>query len=727
MKREIVICEADNLAAVIEDGRAVEFFLRQGEQLVGDIILGQVESVAQGIEAAFVNIGHDRNGFIHMADLPAAQSPRKKLKSAIVRPKEQLLVQIAKAPTGNKGARLTGRLSIPGRFVVFVSHDNRVNISRRITSPQERERLRDLATRLKDPGHGLIIRTEAEGASEEDLRKDIEELIAHWSDILHQSQLGKPPLLLYRDQDLLTRVLREAFTQDTHRLVVDSPSAAARARAVLKNWMPDKLRAIQIHRGNTSLFKQFNLDREIKNALQSKVHLPSGGSLVIEATEAMTVVDVNSGRLVGSKNLAETVLRTNIEAANELARQLRLRDIGGVVVVDFISMDHAADQQKILNQLHEAMKPDKARPQIGSMFSEHGLLEISRRRQGQNLLEQLTRPCSHCKGLGRIRNEVLVFEEQAVPLVAVAPTPPAVEIEPEEILDFVAVAEPAPVDAVEAEAIEEAVVEATEATSERKRRRRRRGRRSRGTGVAESAEVALENEEAEENEEGSIVEELVEEPIATFPAEPDTIELPPEPEAPMVLLTEEVEEEKPEEGVQRKRSRRPRRRSRKPAQEAVEPVSEEEVIELLEAPVELIEPLEAIETIETIETIESPEPAVEEPALLEQAEQPEQAEAFVEPVELVEEEAMRPPARSRGRRRTTKTAKPKKESEESEESEERAEAETPVVAIAGLPTEEPSEQPEQPEAENAEKPKRRPPRRRTAKPKETKETKAAEV
>ncbi|MGE5708047.1 MAG: Rne/Rng family ribonuclease, partial [Bacteroidota bacterium] len=654
MKREIVICEADNLAAVIEDGRAVEFFLRQGDQLVGDIILGQVESVAQGIEAAFVNIGHDRNGFIHMADLPAAQSPRRKLKSAIVRPKEQLLVQIAKAPTGNKGARLTGRLSIPGRFVVFVSHDNRVNISRRITSPQERERLRDLATRLKDPGHGLIIRTEAEGASEEDLRKDIEELIAHWSDILHQSQLGKPPLLLYRDQDLLTRVLREAFTHDTHRLVVDSPAAAARARLILKNWMPDKLRAIQIHRGNTSLFKQFNLDREIKNALQSKVHLPSGGSLVIESTEAMTVVDVNSGRLVGSKNLAETVLRTNIEAANELARQLRLRDIGGVVVVDFISMDHAADQQKILNQLHEAMKPDKARPQIGSMFSEHGLLEISRRRQGQNLLEQLTRPCSHCKGLGRVRNEVLVFEEQATPVV----TPPAIEIEPEEILDFVAVAEPASLDAVEAEAVEEAVVEAAEATPERKRRRRRRGRRSRGGAAetaenTENAEVALEETE-EENEEGAIVEEIVEEPIATPPSEPETIELPPEPEAPTVLLPEEVEEEKEE--PQRKRSRRPRRRSRKPAEpapEAEETVETVEAIEPIET-IELVEPVEILEPADAMEIVEIEEPV--EPVL----EEPEQVEGEIETIEAIEEPvepvAPKAPARPR-RRRTTKAPK----------------------------------------------------------------------
>ncbi|HEY9765564.1 MAG TPA: Rne/Rng family ribonuclease, partial [Chroococcales cyanobacterium] len=510
MKKEIVISEADNLAAVIEDGRAVEFFLRQGEQLVGDIILGQVESVVQGIEAAFVNIGQDRNGFIHMADLPSAQSPRKRLKNAFVRPKELLLVQIAKAPTGTKGARLTGRISIPGRFVVFVSHDNRVNISRRIINPQERDRLRQLTYNLKDPGHGLIIRTEAEGASEEDLKKDIEDLIATWSDILHQAQLNKPPMLLFRDQDLLTRVLREAASHDTTRIVVDSQSAVLRAKAVLQNWMPEMSRNVALHRGPQPIMKQFNLDREIKNALLPKVHLPSGGSLVIESTEALTVVDVNSGRLVGSRNLAETVLRTNLEAATELARQLRLRDIGGVVVVDFISMDHASDQQKVLNHLHEAMKPDKARPQIGAMFSEHGLLEISRRRQGQNLLEQLTSPCPHCKGVGRVRNEILTSTE-LLPSVTMEDLGEFSEVtEVAEIAEITQIPElVSEID--ETEEMELAAEESAEAAPEvKKRRRRRRSRRPREA-VAESA-IAPEETEISEIPEISEVPEISEIP-----------------------------------------------------------------------------------------------------------------------------------------------------------------------------------------------------------------------
>lgn len=591
MKKEIVISEADNIAAVIEDGRVVEFFLRQGDQLVGDIVLGQVESIVQGIEAAFINIGHDRNGFIHMTDLPAAQTPRKRLKTVNIRAKEPILVQIAKAPTGSKGARLTGRISIPGRFVVFVSHDNRVNISRRITSPQERERLRDLAFRLKDPGHGLIIRTEAEGASEEELRSDIESLIATWADILHQSQIGKPARLLYRDQDLLTRVVRECLTHDTDRIILDSVGGAERAKALLKGWMPHLIRNVTIHRGPSSMIKQYRLDRELKSILQPKVHLPSGGSLVIEVTEAMTVVDVNSGKLTSSRNLAETVLRTNLEAASELARQLRLRDVGGVVVVDFISMDHPGDQQKVLDHLHEAMKQDKSRPQIGAMFSEHGLLEISRRRQGQSILEQLTRVCPHCNGLGRLRNEVLPGIEM-----------PEVAVEVEEIA---AVAE----DIIEEPLVEEATAkpegDAVEREKKHRRRRRRRGGRDRENKPIEAAEGVL-DEAVEE-----LVEEVLGEPEAVIEEalEPSSSEE----EIPAVSIPAEageealaLEEPQPELVPVEAPRPRTRRRGRKPQPKAeVAPMAPEVPV------VEEVQPEPEAVSL-PVEMPEAPEVPVEE-------------------------------------------------------------------------------------------------------------------
>jgi ribonuclease E len=419
LKKEIIISEANDLACVFEDGRAAEFFLRSGDQLVGDIIWGQVEAVVPGIEAAFVNIGQERNGFIHVADLPSAQAPRKQAapKRPSIRVRERILVQIAKAPTGSKGARLTGRLTIPGRFLVLVPDDNRVSISRRIVESVERERLRRLTLKLKDPGHGLIVRTEAIGRSEDDLRQDIEELIDIWGDILHQVQIVNPPALLHRDSDLIHRVLRDATTGDVSKVVVDSAGGYQKACEILSGWMPELERHVSLHKGPHSLMQRYRISEELEAAISPKVWLPSGGSLVIEHTEALTVIDVNSSRSTQSRSLADTVLKTNMEAATEVARQLRLRDIGGIVVIDFISMDAASDRNKVLQAFHEALKQDKSRPQVTN-FSEHGLIEVSRRRQGQNLLEQLTAPCEACEGTGRIRVSPLLTQEEGVRVAA---------------------------------------------------------------------------------------------------------------------------------------------------------------------------------------------------------------------------------------------------------------------------------------------------------------------
>ncbi len=430
VRKEIVISEANDLAVVMEDGRASEFVMRQGEQLVGDIILGKVESVVPAIEAAFINIGHEKNGFIHVADLPPSPSARKKGKVPVVRSGDKLIVQIAKAPTGSKGARLTGRISVPGRYLVFVPHDNRVCISRRIVDSKERERLRRIAFNLKDPGHGLIVRTEAIGASEEELRRDIDELIDRWAEILHVAQVRHAPALLYRDHDLMTRVLRDALSAETEKIVLDSVEGLQRAADLLSGWMPDMVKNLQLHGGKDTVMNHYKIYGEIENALKPTIRLPSGGSIVIEPTEALTVIDVNSGRLTNSKSLQDTVLRTNLEAATEIARQLRLRDIGGVVIIDFISMDFPADRQKVIRHFEEALRPDKSRPQITSQFSEHGLLEVARRRQGQTLLEQMTRACPHCHGVGRVRNDV--FATAAVEGAAITA---AVTDEPEAIVE----------------------------------------------------------------------------------------------------------------------------------------------------------------------------------------------------------------------------------------------------------------------------------------------------
>ena len=528
MKKEIVISEADDLAIVFEQGRAAEFVLRQGDQLVGDIVLGKVESVVPAIEAAFINIGHDKNGFIHVADLPTTQSPRRRPKPQPIRTGEKLLIQIAKAPTGTKGARLTGRLSVPGRYLVFVPHDNRVCLSRMITDSRERDRLRRIATELKDPGHGLIVRTEAVGCTEDELRRDIEELIERWTDILHSAQTKAPPALLYRDNDLLTRVLRDRLTSDTERIVVDSQDAFQRAKAMLTSWMPEMVRNLTLHRGRTPILEHYRVRQEMEQILKPRVSLPSGGSIVIEVTEALTVIDVNSGKLTNSRSLAETVLKTNLEAAAEVARQIRLRDIGGIIIVDFISMDAASDQQKVVAAMNEAIKADKSRPQISPQFSEHGLMELSRRRQGQSLLEMLTAACETCGGLGRVRNAI--HAGSGLGLVA----RPSREAEVADVADEVVeeiLTEPIVLDAPAYPS--EGPREDLASTSEERggdgtRRRRRRRRRGRGRGPNGAAAGGdgerFESDELEGDEEsgfeGLELEELEEAPAPRPVAEP---------------------------------------------------------------------------------------------------------------------------------------------------------------------------------------------------------------
>ncbi|MBM3258807.1 MAG: Rne/Rng family ribonuclease [Candidatus Sericytochromatia bacterium] len=485
MSKQIVISENNNLAVVFEGSKAAEFIMRQGDQFVGDIILGRVESIVPAIEAMFIDIGHDKNGFIHTADMPAEHN-RRHGKQKPLDAGQRVLVQIAKAPTGTKGARLSGRISVPGRFLVFVPHDNRVCISRRITEGKERDRLKRIATDLKDPGHGLIVRTEAVGASEEELRKDVDELIERWAAILHEAQTRPSPALLHRDQDLITRVIRDWVSADIDKLVIDTEEGFAKAKTILQDWMPDMVERLELHRGK-DIMSAYRIGHELEQAIQKTVRLPSGGSIVIELTEALSVIDVNSGRLTSSKSLQDTVLRTNLEAAQEIARQIRLRDIGGIIIIDFISMDYAQDRQKVHRALEDALRPDKSRPQISASFSEHGLIEVARRRQGQSLVEQLTTVCNTCKGAGRHRNDV--FRTGVVVPVLTADTGSEDEegLQAEDLLGA-AVGDSGSFEVVEggsgssAPAASHASRQENEEEREggRRRRRRRRGGRGRG-------------------------------------------------------------------------------------------------------------------------------------------------------------------------------------------------------------------------------------------------------
>ncbi|MEK7435049.1 MAG: Rne/Rng family ribonuclease [Cyanobacteriota bacterium] len=406
MTKEIVVSETDNIAAVFENGRVVEFFMNEGEQLVGDIILGCIDSTIPSIDAAFINIGKNQNGFIHISDLALKIPPKKRSNIRhFLTPKKNILVQIAKEATSSKGPRLTEMLTIPGKYLILTPYERKIGISKRIEDQFEKDRLIYVAKNLCQAGYGIILRTEAQFQSEEALKEDLDYLLKRWSEILTLSEKAVAPAVLYRDQDLLYKVLRESITTDIKKIVVDTPEAKNRAVELLQSWSNEAFRFVQFNKNTVPLAAQYNLFTELEKALQTKVYLPSGGSLVIEKTEAMTVIDINSGGTRETVGLSDTILRTNKEAAVEIARQIRLRDIGGVIVIDFIDMFEQRDQQLVWQTLANETKNDRSQPQL-SYFSEFSLLEITRHRQKKSLIELLTTKCPTCDGVGRLRNSV---------------------------------------------------------------------------------------------------------------------------------------------------------------------------------------------------------------------------------------------------------------------------------------------------------------------------------
>ncbi|AFZ30055.1 ribonuclease, Rne/Rng family [Gloeocapsa sp. PCC 7428] len=406
MPKQIIIAEQHNIAAVFSEDQIQELVVATGRHQIGDIYLGVVENVLPGIDAAFVNIGDtERNGFIHVTDL----GPLKLKRTAgaiteLLAPQQKVLVQVMKEPTGNKGPRLTGNITLPGRYVVLMPFGRGVNLSRRIKNENERNRLRALAILIKPAGMGLLVRTEAEGKPEEAIMEDLESLQRQWEAILQEAQSTRAPSLLNRDNDFIQRVLRDMYGADVNRIVVDSNTGLRRVKQYLINWSggqaPQGL-LIDHHRDRIPILEYFRINAAIREALKPRVDLPSGGYVIIEPTEALTVVDVNSGSFTRSATARETVLWTNCEAATEIARQLRLRNLAGVIIVDFIDMESRKDQLQVLEHFNKALKADKARPQIAQL-SELGLVELTRKRQGQNIYELFGRPCPTCGGLGHL-------------------------------------------------------------------------------------------------------------------------------------------------------------------------------------------------------------------------------------------------------------------------------------------------------------------------------------
>ncbi|HEY9337258.1 MAG TPA: Rne/Rng family ribonuclease, partial [Kribbella sp.] len=411
VERTMVIRARGDLTqiAVSEDNVLVEHYVAQEEQvsLIGNVYLGRVQNVLPSMEAAFIDIGKGRNavlyaGEVDWATLGGANGPRKI--EQVLKSGQSVLVQVTKDPIGHKGARLTNQISLPGRYVVYVPRGGNGGISRKLPDT-ERNRLKAILKDIVPDEAGVIVRTAAEGASEEELTADVSRLQAAWEDIDKKSKNGQAPQLLYGEPDLLIRVVRDLFTEDFAKLVISGDRAYDQVREYVEGVAPHLADRVEKWSGDGDVFANYRIDEQIKKALDRKVWLPSGGSLIIDRTEAMTVVDVNTGKFTGSGgNLEETVTKNNLEAAEEIVRQLRLRDIGGIIVIDFIDMVLESNRDLVLRRLVECLGRDRTKHQVAEVTS-LGLVQMTRKRIGTGLLEAFSENCDHCGGRGLILHD----------------------------------------------------------------------------------------------------------------------------------------------------------------------------------------------------------------------------------------------------------------------------------------------------------------------------------
>ena len=394
--------------AVLEDGIVVEHYINQSSSgsLVGNVYLGRVQNVLPGMEAAFVDIGKGRNAVLYAGevnwDAAGLDGQPKKIETAL-KSGDPVLVQVTKDPVGQKGARLTSQISLPGRFLVYVPNNPMTGISRKLPD-RERSRLKTILKAVVPEDAGVIVRTASEGASEEELGRDVARLAAQWTDIEAKSKTASPPTMLYGEPDISIKVVRDIFNEDVKKLIVSGADAWETVEQYVSYVAPDLADRLEKYVGTTDVFTEYRIDEQIAKALDRKVYLPSGGSLVIDRTEAMTVVDVNTGKFIGQGgNLEQTVTKNNMEAAEEIVRQLRLRDIGGIIVIDFIDMVLESNRDQVIRRLIECLGRDRTKHQVAEVTS-LGLVQMTRKRIGAGLLEVFSEPCDHCQGRGAVVN-----------------------------------------------------------------------------------------------------------------------------------------------------------------------------------------------------------------------------------------------------------------------------------------------------------------------------------
>jgi ribonuclease E len=400
--------ETRSQIAVLEGRELIEHYVAKhaDESIVGNVYIGRVENVLPGMEAAFLDIGEARNAVLYVGEVSyeeELEGPPPRIET-LLKSGQAVVAQVTKDPMGSKGARLTTEVSLAGRYLVLVPNSDSLGISRRLADA-ERRRLRDIANRIRPEGHGMIVRTAAVGASEEDLERDVTRLTRIWNEVSERIEGAKPPKLIYSEPPLAIRVVRDLFTADVEEVIVDSEESYHQIRDYLEEVAPEFGDRVSLYTDGMPLFERYHVTEQVRKAIDRKVWLQSGGHIVIDRTEAMTVIDVNTGRYVGRSTLEDTVLHANLEAAEEVAKQLRLRDIGGIIVIDFIDMGYERNRDELLRTFERALLRDKTRTQVYGV-SELGLVQMTRKKVSEGLLEAFSHKCEPCDGRGVILQDL---------------------------------------------------------------------------------------------------------------------------------------------------------------------------------------------------------------------------------------------------------------------------------------------------------------------------------
>lgn len=432
MNNEIIInvSREEIRVALLENGQVVELYIdrKKEEGVVGNIYKGRVAKVLPGMQASFIDIGLEKAAFLYATDvsntmeeyvrfmdedIEFTDGKRKRTATPIedlLQEGQEIFVQVSKEPIGMKGARVTSYLTLPGRYLVFMPGVDHIGVSRRIKDEDERKRLREIISKLKRPGSGYIVRTVSEGKPEEEFSSDMKFLEILWQNIEKKKERQSAPCLIHSDLDIIFRVVRDLFTSEIKRLVIDSQEEYLKVKDFVETYLPSLSDRIELYDKEEPIFDLYGIEIEIEKALKRKIWLKSGGYIVIDEVEALTAIDVNTGRYVGKKSLEETILKTNLEAAKEIAYQLRLRNIGGIIIVDFIDMEKEENRKRVYTTFQEALAEDKARINI-FQISPLGLIEMTRKRVRRSLSRCLCYPCPYCEGDSYIKSPLTICYE----------------------------------------------------------------------------------------------------------------------------------------------------------------------------------------------------------------------------------------------------------------------------------------------------------------------------